>query len=106
MTNVPQGSFFVYRKSRRSKKPRNSDHQEVTPFLPTLIKEFCHPSSIPNMPLQNLLGKKPVINKSINPRPFYLRAEEFIALLDSDLFPLSHKEKKTQTKVPTYSCIT
>lgn len=58
------------------------------------------------MPLQNLLGKKPVINKSINPRPFYLRAEEFIALLDSDLFPLSHKEKKTQTKVPTYSCIT
>lgn len=45
------------------------------------------------MPLQNLLGKKPVINKSINPRPFYLKAEEFIALLDTDLFPLSHREK-------------
>lgn len=86
----------MYTGNMQDLKKHKVSATDVAPSLPTLIPELCHPSRIPNMPPQNLLGKKPVINKSINSRSFYLRAEEFIVLLDTDLFPQPQRKRPKQ----------
>lgn len=61
MTNLPQGNFLVCEEYIRYLKAYHFQTKRPSPFLPTVIQEFCHPSSLPK-----LLGKNPVVSQSIN----------------------------------------